>query len=329
MNYSKLVLSVGLLLLVGYLYDKYKINLDKDKQFEDFEIVQKYLLGESKEISELRNSLKPILWIPINYEKNSRNWESFFSRSNSNLNLPYFYFTLKSLISKNNKDFNICIIDDSTITKLLERDEFNYNLEKISDPRRKNVRLLGLAKLVDKYGGLVVPPSFLAFDSFKNVNSIIENNILVFGENKNNTVSYDEYPFIPDINIFGALKNNNELKNLIEYLESLANKQYTNEGFFLGNINNYLLNKLRKSEIALIKAQYLGLKNSNNSEIALDDLFNTELIDVNKNAYGVYIPYDILINRHSYNWFNYLTIKEILDSDFILAKLLILNCSNI
>ena len=40
MNYSKLVLSVGLLLLVGYLYDKYKINLDKDKQFEDFEIVQ-------------------------------------------------------------------------------------------------------------------------------------------------------------------------------------------------------------------------------------------------------------------------------------------------
>lgn len=329
MNYTKLVLSVGLLLLVGYLYDKYKFSLDKDKQFEDFEIVQKYLLGESKEISELRNSSKPILWIHINYEKNSRNWESFFSRSNTNLNLPYFYFTLKSLISKNNNDFNICIIDDSTITKLLERDEFDYNLEKISNPRRKNVRLLGLAKLVNKYGGLVVPPSFLSFNSFKNINSIIENNILVFGENKNNTVSYDQYPFIPDINIFGSLKGNEQLKNFIEYLENLANKQYTNEGFFLGNINNYLLNKLRKSEIALIKAQYLGLKNSNNNEIMIDDLFKTNLIEFNENTYGLYIPYESLLSRHNYNWFNYLSIKEILESEFILAKLLILNCSNI
>lgn len=329
MNYTKLVLSVGLLLLVGYLYDKYKTNLNKDKQFEDFEIVQKYLLGESKEISELRNSSKPILWIHINYEKNSRNWESFFSRSNSNLNLPYFYLTLKSIISKNNNDFNICIIDDSTITKLLERDEFDYNLEKISDPRRKNVRLLGLAKLVNKYGGLVVPPSFLSFNSFKNINSIIENNILVFGENKNSTVSYNQYPFIPDINIFGSLKDNKQLKDFIEYLENLANKQYTNEGFFLGNINNYLLNKSRKSEIALIKAEYLGLKNSSNNEISVDDLFNTDILDFNEHAYGLYIPYEFLLTRHKYNWFNYLTIEEILDSEFILAKLLILNCSNI
>ena len=117
MKITKLILSVGLLFLVGYLYDKYKSNLNKDKQFEDFEIVKKYLMGESKEIKELRHSIKPILWIPINYEKNSRNWESFFSRSSSNLNLPYFYFTIKSLISKNKDDFNICIIDDSTITK--------------------------------------------------------------------------------------------------------------------------------------------------------------------------------------------------------------------
>ena len=68
-------------------------------------------------------------------EKNSRNWQSFFSRSNSNLNLPYYYFTLKSIISKNNDDFNICIIDDSALTKLLEREEYEYNLEQISDPK--------------------------------------------------------------------------------------------------------------------------------------------------------------------------------------------------
>ena len=44
--------------------------------------------------------------------------------------------------------------------------------------------------------------------------------------------------------LLGSLKNNNELNNFIEYLENLANKQYSDESFFLGNINNYLLNQL-------------------------------------------------------------------------------------
>ncbi len=61
----------------------------------------------------------------------------------------------------------------------------------------------------------------------------------------------------------------------------------------------------------------------------IDDLFNTNLIEFNENTYGLYIPYESLLSRHNYNWFNYLSIKEILESEFILAKLLILNCSNI
>ena len=328
MDYTKVFLSITLLLIISYLYDKYKSNIDNDKKFDDFQIVKQFLLGESKEITNLKNSSKPILWIHINYEKNSRNWESFLSRSNNNLNLPYFYFTLRSIISKNNEDFNICIIDDSTICKLLEREEFEYNLEKISYPRIEIIRLIALSKLVNKYGGLVVPPSFLSFQSFKNINSIINNNILVFGENKNSSVTYNEYPFIPDYNIFGSLKNNKELNNFIEYLENLATKHFTNESLFIGNINNYLLNKFRKNDIALIKSEYLGLKNIDNNEIYLDDLFKTDLIKFNKNSYGLYIPTNILLNRDNFSWFSYLSIDEILNSDFILAKLLILNCAN-
>ena len=49
----------------------------------------------------------------INYEKNSRDWDSFLSRSSNDLNLPYYYFTLRSIISKNSNDFNICIIEAS------------------------------------------------------------------------------------------------------------------------------------------------------------------------------------------------------------------------
>lgn len=327
MNYTKLIISVGILLLIGYLYDKYKTKIDKDEQLEDFEIVRKYLLGESKEISELRNNKKPILWIHINYEKNARNWSSFYSRSNSNLNLPYYYFTLKSIISKNNNDFNICIIDDSTLCKLLDRHEYDYDLEKISEPGKKNIRLLGLAKLVNKYGGLVVPPSFISFKSFININTIISNNVLVFGENKNNSISYNQYPFVPDTFIFGSLKNNDNLINFIEYLENVVSKNYNDDVFFNGNINNYLLNKLRNSEIILIKGEYLGIKDKDNKEIIIDDLFSNNLIDFHDNSYGIYIDSQLLLNKYQYNWFNYLSIKDILESNFILAKLLILGCN--
>lgn len=326
MDYNKLIISIGLLFFIGYFYDKYKSNLETDKEFEDFQIVRKYLLGESKEISNLRNSNKPILWIHINYEKNSRDWDSFLSRSSNDLNLPYYYFTLRSIISKNSNDFNICIIDDNTICKLLEQHEFNFDLGNISEPRKKNVRLLALSKLVYKYGGLVIPPSFICFQSLKNLTNITDNNVLLFGENKNESVSFNSYPFIPSYEIFGSNKENKELNNFIDYIENLVNKEYTNENFFIGNINNYLLNKLRKNDIAIITAEYLGLKTNKNKEITIEDLFGNALIEFNDNAYGMLINNCNILKRHAYNWFCYLSINEILDSNFILAKYLINNC---
>lgn len=327
MKYTKLFISIALLLIVGYLYDKYNSNLEKDKQFEDFELVKKFLLGESKEIEQLKNSKKPILWVPINYEKNSRSWNSFFSRSNNDLNLPYYYFTLRSIIFKNNNDFNICIIDDSTICKLLNRHEFNFNLETLSDPTKKNVRLLGLTKLLNKFGGLIVPPSFLCFKSFKNINNIITNDVIVFGENKNNSVSYNEYPYIPDYKIIGSNKNNAELELFIDYLNNLINKDQTDESFFNGNINNYLLSKLRKNKIITIKSQFLGLKDLEYNDINLESLFDNQNIQFNDYAYGLYIQDNMILKRFNYNWFCYLSIPEILNSEFILAKLLILHGS--
>ena len=89
-NYIKLILFIVLLFILGNVYEKFNINLEKDKKYEDFQIVRKFLLGENKEISSLRNSNKPILWIHINFVKNSRDWDSFFSRSNSDLNIILF-----------------------------------------------------------------------------------------------------------------------------------------------------------------------------------------------------------------------------------------------
>lgn len=324
-KYIKLILSIGLLLILGHISNKFNYNLEKDKKLEDFEIVRKFLLGEDKQITDLKNSKKPILWIHLNYQKNSRDWDSFFSRSNNELNLPYYFFTLKSIISKNNDDFNICIIDDNTFCKLLNKDDFSYNLEQISEPEKNNIRLLGLTKLLYNYGGLIIPPSFVCFNSLKDINNIINNNRLIFGENKNYSVSYDSYPFIPSCEFIGSLKNNKHLNDFILYLDNIIKNNYTDEIKFNGNINNYLLNQYRNQKIDIIKSEYLGIKDKNNKEIILEELFNTSIIEFNQYCYGMYINNDKLLKKNNLNWFCYLSKDDILNSDIFLCKLLISN----
>ena len=57
---------------------------------------------------------KPNIWIHIDYEKNSRNWKSFYSRNSRHLNQPYLHLTIKSIIRYCQDDFNICLINDDT-----------------------------------------------------------------------------------------------------------------------------------------------------------------------------------------------------------------------
>ena len=47
-----------------------------------------------------------------------------------------------SIISKNNNDFNICIIDDDSFSKLLIRDDLIIIYSKLK-PQKNNIRLLG------------------------------------------------------------------------------------------------------------------------------------------------------------------------------------------
>ena len=46
MNYSNLVISILLLLAVGYVYNKFQINVEKDDKVHELNIIKKYLLNE-------------------------------------------------------------------------------------------------------------------------------------------------------------------------------------------------------------------------------------------------------------------------------------------
>ena len=151
------VILFAILISLGILYQKYLEKQSIITSFDDYGEIKKYLLKDKT----LDKSKKPILWIHIPHEYNSRNWMSFGSRSSNELNQPYLYLTVKSIIKNCDNSFKIVLIDDDSFEKLIPK--WNVNMSLLADPVKCYIRQLAMAKLIYTYGGLNVPISFLCF----------------------------------------------------------------------------------------------------------------------------------------------------------------------
>ena len=72
-NMLLLFAFIFIMLVLLYLYQRYQSKLDREHSLDDYTFIQKYLLSDNIE-AKLKKYSKPILWIYINYEYNSRNW---------------------------------------------------------------------------------------------------------------------------------------------------------------------------------------------------------------------------------------------------------------
>ena len=140
---------------MSIIYSKYQSVEYDDENMRNYKLVKKYLLNDSS----LAQSKKPIIWIHMVYDINARWWPSFSSRNTDNLNQPYQYLTMKSIIDKCGEDFNVCLIDDDTFTFDFNRiREFcerkltgGYKINWCVNVR-PNITDIGLLKLMKKAG---------------------------------------------------------------------------------------------------------------------------------------------------------------------------------
>ena len=107
---SNYIILFIILISLGILYQKYLEKQSNKATFDDYGEIKKYLLKDKT----LDKSKKPLLWIHIPHEYNSRNWLSFGSRSSYDLNQPYLYLTVKTIIKNCDQSFKIVIIDDGS-----------------------------------------------------------------------------------------------------------------------------------------------------------------------------------------------------------------------
>lgn len=315
MNYINYISYFFILLGTGYIYDKLKLK-EIYNEDNDYKMVSKYLLTDSK------NKDLPFIWIHLNDDTNARDWENFGSRTNNNINLPYLDITIQTIIDKCKDDFNICLINDNSFKILLP--DCVIDINKLADPIKSKFRDLSIAKILHKYGGIYLPPSFVCMKNLKQLyDTQCYVNKIFIGEMLNNMVNPESLSYYPSNKFIIASKSCAILNEYIEYLEYLISTDYSNESTFLNSCNYYLNNKIKENKIELISAELIGVRDKNKNKITLDRLFEEQSdIILDDNCLGIYIDSDILLKRKKYNWFCYLSTDELSQvNNFIINKL--------
>lgn len=319
-NITNLIILFLILLVLGFLYRRFEDKLMREENKNNYDAIQNYLLDDIT----LGKSKKPILWIHVPYEYNSRKWLSFSSRSSFELNQPYLYLTVQSIIKHCDESFTICIFDDNSFSKLLP--EWNIDMTKLSDPILSNIRTLGQMKLLHTYGGLLCPLSFLCMKNLIEIyNKGTRGDKLFVCETVDRNATSVTRNFYSSISFCGAPKECPMVADLCNYIQTVTSHDYTAESVFLGQYDRWIMKRVEQKQINLIEGIEIGTKTIDDKQIILDDLMSNHYLDLYKGTSGILIPSNELLSRLNFGWFVRMSSKQVLESDTIIGNYLLLS----
>jgi hypothetical protein len=321
-NLTNLFILFFILIVVGFLYRRFEEKQTRIENKYNYNAIQEYLLDDST----LGKSKKPILWIHVPYEYNSRKWLNFGSRSSFDLNQPYLYLTVKSIIKYCENSFTICIFDDNSFQKLIP--DWNINMSKLSTPILSNMRILGMMKLLYNYGGLMCPISFLCMRNLIELYAKgTRNNKMFICETVDRNSTSVRTNFYPNISFCGAPKKCEMVFKLCNYIQIITSNDFTAESTFLGQFNRWCMKKVTEGKINFIDGIEIGTKTMDDKQIIVDDLMTNNYLDLYKKTYGILIPSNELLNRLHYNWFCRMSEKQVIESDTIIGNYILVTVS--
>lgn len=322
------------LAIVNYFAANVKKSwFEKDSSADEYKIIQQYLLNDSP----LYGYNRPKLWIHSQYARNARQWDSFSSRSNTGLNQPYLHLTIKSIINHCGDDFNVCLIDDDSFSKLIP--VWNIDITSLADPMKSRARELGMLYLLHYYGGILVPNSFLCVRNLKNLfDTGTANNTPFVCEHRNRGVTPAAYNgkklgFVPDIRFMGARKNDVVVKDMMDSFKKQF--PFTNHKDDRGTAAAasgfhatenpawavaYCLDAIRAGRIALVDGSRIGIKTNKRKAVLIEHLLEDGFLDLPETVDGIWIPAEEILTRTKYAWFAVLSSEEILTSNTALKN---------
>jgi hypothetical protein len=320
-DYIKLGSLFIILMTVGIFYKKYEDKLKTTTVERNDAAIRDYLLTDPDTLSDILHN-KPILWIPIHYEYNARNWESFGSCSSYDLNQPYIYLTVKSIIHHCKDSFHICLVDDNSFERLMPN--WKYAGARLSKPVVDHVRRLGVASLISIYGGMTVQPSFLCMRDlitfYTNGIAGVDGQSMFVAENRNRSATFSTREYIADPQFMGAPPENTEMGALVAYMEQLTESDKSAQADFTGAVSQWCADNPR---ITKVDAALIGARDKSGKGILLEDLMSNSYLTLAPHAYGIHIPAEEVLSRSKYAWFARLSGKQVLESNTIIGKYLL------
>jgi hypothetical protein len=196
-------------------------------------------------------------------------------------------------------------------------------MNKISDPIKSHIRLLGMLKVLYYYGGMRLPSSTIILKNLLPLydNLINENSFVLEMINRNKTSNITS--FFPNNKIMGCSKNSFTMKKIINYLEKKISYDNTNAMDFEGDVDRYIYKLSLDNEIVVCDGKYFGIKDKNNKEVLIEHLLNNNDVEFDTNVYGIYICKDSILNRVKYQWFARLSKKQVLNANTVISKYII------
>jgi hypothetical protein len=299
-GYLKYFLYFIVLVTVGIIYDKYKQKQGLTQDQRNYELVKKYLLNDNTVLGN-----KPILWVHTVRDVNARHWPSFLSRNTTDLNQPYIGLCIESIIKHCGDSFNVVLIDDHSFDKLIPG--WNVSIADTADPVKSHLRTLAICKLLYYFGGVVCPNSFLCL---KDLKPLYDSHL------KDDS----GFKFCGKNGLFiGSRKHSPAMRDVLNYLEALNSRDFTNEQDFLGKIDAFLSTKFASLDCKLI-----GKQAETGKDVLIDDLLESSYIDIADDAYGVLIPAKDILSRNKYKWFARQSRAQVLDGDLALSRYFVL-----
>ena len=308
------------LLVLGFLYRRFEAKQMREENKDNYAAIKEYLLDDVT----LGKSKKPILWIHIPYEYNSRKWLSFGSRSSFDLNQPYLYLTVRSIIKKCEESFTVCIFDDNSFAKLLPN--WQIDMTRLSDPILSNMRLLGKMKLLHTYGGLMCPMSFLCMrDLSEMYTKGTRGNKMFVCETVDRNSTSVRMNFFPNVCFCGAPKECPMVAELCNYIELISSRDQSADVKFLGEYDRWIMDRIERGQINMIEGVEIGTRTVDDKQIIIDDLMSNNYLDLYKGTYGILIPANELLNRIQFGWFTRMSTRQVLESNTIIGNYLLLS----
>jgi hypothetical protein len=320
----KLAIAYLLIMFIGFIYNKYKKTIEVKEQYDDGQLIQKYLLNDSS----ITKNNKPILWVHIEFDKNARSWESFGSRTSDNLNQPYQYLTIRNIIEHCGESFNVCLIDDDAFIRIIP--EWRTRVEHLPRPLRAHIRDLALATILYLYGGFVLPSSFICFRDLRSLyDAHLQSANVVMGELRTMSSLSVEKQYSPSTKIMGCKKLDPVMKEYMECLMELNNRDQTSEMDFTGETTRWWMAKQTAAPkaVSLIPAEELGVKTTTNKPVLIEELLADIDVPLSPTASGIYIPEQEILKRSKFQWFARLSPAQVLESHTLVGKYLLIKAT--